>query len=91
MPAGMISGKVNGPKGKAIADARVYFTSGPAPLPDIAALTDEKGSFSLPIPRAGKYEIQVVADGFAAQTIPVDATTGKKINLEVNLKTDDGR
>ena len=33
--------------------ARVYFTSGPVPLPEIAAMTDSSGEFSLNRRRSG--------------------------------------
>jgi len=43
----VISGIVRDPNGRPVADARIYFIGGPVPLPDIAALTDAAGAFSL--------------------------------------------
>lgn len=59
--------------GRPVALARVSFTSAPVPLPDVAALTDAAGRFTLTAPRPGRYEISVFSDdaGSAAATVDV--------------------
>ena len=63
---GLISGEVRDPAGKPVAGARVYFTGGPGSFPDMAALTDARGKFSLSAPSDGEYRVACAADGFAA-------------------------
>ena len=74
----LLSGTVHNPDGGPVAGARVLFTSAPAPLPDIAALTGEDGSFILSAPTTGSYELAVHADGFVPAIVhcelgPADA------------------
>ena len=52
--------------------ARVYFVSGPAPLPDIAALTNEEGRFTLSAPSPGPYMIECNADGYTTEVVGVN-------------------
>ena len=72
----VISGMVKDSNGNPIPQARVYFVEGPVSFPDIATLTDSKGTFVLSAPVAGEYSIQVVADEFITETV--------KINIENN-------
>jgi hypothetical protein len=83
----VISGIVRDLKGRPVAQARVYFTAGPVPLPDIAALTDSAGSFSLSAPTAGSYTIECTADGFAPAATTVTVSGGSGIHVEIHLKT----
>jgi hypothetical protein len=55
-----------------VVQARVYFVSGPGPLPDIAALTNEEGRFILSAPSAGAYMIECNADGFTTEVVGVN-------------------
>ena len=82
----MISGRVQTINGQAVAEAQVYFTSGPAALPDIAALTDTSGRFSLSVPVAGIYQIGCTADGFVSTTVSVNVKTGQDVKIEISLK-----
>lgn len=84
--ASVISGVVRGPSGKPVPDARVSFTKGPVSLPDTAALTDDKGSFTLSAPSPGAYTIEVNADGFAPKSATVKVPGGEKTDLEIRLK-----
>ena len=84
---GIISGRVRGPTGP-VEDARVFFLAGPEPLPDIAALTDSNGKFSLAAPSSGNYQIQVVADGFSPKAVSAIVTEGITVNIEIKLKPD---
>jgi hypothetical protein len=83
----IISGSVHGPNGP-IADARVYFIAGPDPLPDIAALTDSDGTFVMTVPGAGKYKIQISADGFPEKSISFDVVQQPRVELDIELKPD---
>ena len=82
-PAAAISGSVRDPGGAPIADARVFFVSGPVALPEIAALTDGAGRFVLSAPAAGTYELGIAADGFINAS--VKATVPLPSDLEVTL------
>ena len=57
-----VSGVVRDARGAPVALARVWFRSGPGALPDVAALTDGQGRFTLSAPRAGSYEIGCSTD-----------------------------
>jgi Carboxypeptidase regulatory-like domain len=82
----VISGIVRGPDGQPVPQARVYFTRGPVPLPDIAALTDSAGKFSLSVPSVGTYTIECTAEGFAPTTEMVTVTDSEEIQLEIQLR-----
>jgi hypothetical protein len=82
----MISGTVCDPKGQPVAEARVYFIEAPVSLPDVAALTDDSGKFSLTAPAAGTYRIGCSADGFAPITITVKVTNNQDVQVEIKLK-----
>lgn len=83
---GVISGVVSGPDGKPVPNARVYFKAGPGPLPEIAALTDKSGAFSLTAPAAGEYVIESAADDFAARSSKVKVKGGEQVRLNLKLK-----
>jgi hypothetical protein len=80
----LIAGRVLQSGGRPIAGARVLFTSGPVALPDIAALTDDTGRFSLAAPWPGDYVLEVVADGFHSQR--VSTSVGTRETREVNVE-----
>ena len=82
----VISGVVRDSNGKPVADARVYFTDSPSPLPDIAALTDSSGAFSLSVPSKGTYSLECNADGFALKAATVTVANDQKIDLNIKLK-----
>ena len=82
----VISGVVRDSQGNLIAQARVYFTGGPVPLPDIAALTSKDGTFSLSAPVAGPYTLACVADGFAPTEVTVAVTDNKETHLDIGLR-----
>jgi hypothetical protein len=83
---GVIAGTVHDARGIPIADARVYFIEGPEPLPEIAALTDAKGTFSLTAPQEGRYTVQGRADGFAPKSVAVEVSAGKTVTIDIKLK-----
>jgi Carboxypeptidase regulatory-like domain len=81
-----ISGIVRDSHGNPVAQARVYFTGGPEPWPDIAALTDNNGAFSLPAPSPGTYTIECVAEGFAPVTAAVTVMGSQEVQLQITLR-----
>jgi len=81
-----IFGIVRDPHGNPVAQARVYFTGGPGSWPDIAALTDSHGAFSLSAPSAGTYNIECVAEGFVPATATVAVTEGQELHLDIWLR-----
>lgn len=82
---GTISGTVLELNGKPIEDVRVYFVTGPLPLPEIAALTDKDGKFTLTAPAEGEYEIGFSADGYKSVTVSTTVTRGQNAQIEVRL------
>ena len=82
----LLSGTVHDPEGRPVAGARVLFTSAPAPLPDVAALTGADGSFTLAAPEPGSYELAVHADGFAPAKVRCDLTEADTKPLRVKLR-----
>jgi hypothetical protein len=83
----IISGTVHDPGGRPIAQARVYFVSGPAAVPDIAALTTDEGVFGLSAPSDGTYQIGIAADDFAPTFVMVAAKDGQEVKLRIKLET----
>jgi hypothetical protein len=81
-----ISGIVRDSRGNPVAQARVYFTGGPEPWPDIAALTDNNGTFSLSAPSPGTYTIECVAEGFAPVVATVTVTGDQEVRLDITLR-----
>lgn len=79
----LIAGIVRNAKGRPVPQARVYFTGGPEPLPDIAALTNEAGAFTLSAPAPGEYSIGFAAEGFAPTEMK--AVAGRS-DLEIKLQ-----
>jgi Carboxypeptidase regulatory-like domain len=80
----LITGLVSRSDGRPIAGARVLFASGPGAFPDIAALTDGTGRFTLAAPLPGDYTLEVVADGFHSQR--VSASLGTRETRELNIE-----
>ncbi len=68
----LIEGSAHLADGTPIGEARVFFTESPVPLPDIAALTDDDGRFSLFAPSPGRYQLACHADGFDVVTVAVE-------------------
>ena len=53
----LIHGVIVGEDEAPVEWASVLFIDGPTPLPDVAAMTDENGGFTLTAPVAGSYRI----------------------------------
>ena len=82
----MIRGTVRDADGRPLANARVMFAAAPAPVPDIAALTDAEGAFSLEAPGTGSYEVAVVADGYGRVEVAVDVSDLGEAEVNVVLR-----
>ena len=82
---GLIAGVVSDREGTVVPAARVSFVAGPAALPDIAAITDNRGRFTLSAPAPGDYTIQCVADGYAPQNLRVSVRAGQRVEVNCRL------
>lgn len=71
--------------GRPAAGVRVFFRSGPEPLPDIAALTGGDGTFALTAPAAGTYEVAAVADDAEPASATVSVTAGATVKVTMRL------
>lgn len=82
----VITGVATGPDGP-VALARVIIAESPAPMPDIAALTGEDGSFTIGTVGPGRYVVAVYADGYRASHAevmvgPEDVAVEVRVQLE---------
>jgi hypothetical protein len=81
-----ISGVVKDNNGNAISGARVSFVSGPVPLPDIAALTDNNGTFVISAPVQGEYIIEIVSEQLIVKKVKIAIeSNNQKKHIEINL------
>ena len=86
-PRPVISGTATTPDGP-IATARVTIESSPRPLPDVAALTDDEGRFTLTTAGPGRYTIAVHADGFEVARVECDLeTSDKHVHIRLEPQT----
>jgi vitamin B12 transporter len=77
-----LRGKIVDQLGSRVPDANVVLLEGDKSIVDTKS--DGQGSFSLVAPKEGRYSLQVEAEGFARQTIPVDIRgDGKTEELNV--------
>lgn len=81
----VIAGVVRDAEGRPVAEARVYFTDGPGPLPDIAALTGRDGAFALSAPSDGHYVLGCSAEGFEPARQSVTVSGARRIDVHVRL------
>jgi len=82
----VIAGRVCAVDGSPVAGARVYFTAGPVPLPDVATLTDRDGAFSLSAPSAGTYTIGCAADQYTLAAATVTVGNASRTPLDLVLR-----
>lgn len=85
-PQHIISAIVRDLRNDPVAQARVYFISGPVPLPDIAALTDGNGLVTLSVPSTGTYTIGCTAEGFSTTTVTITVTSDQETSITIKLK-----
>ena len=84
---GIVAGIVSDREGAAVPAARVSFVAGPTALPDIAALTDSRGAFTLSAPVPGDYTIQCAADGYAPASMRVAVASGQHVDVQCRLES----
>jgi hypothetical protein len=84
----VVAGVVRGPGGQQLPLARVFIAKGPVPVPDIAALTDAEGRFTLSLPATGSYEVACVAEGYAPWSAIVEVGDQQELRLELRLIPD---
>jgi hypothetical protein len=78
----LIRGVVVDGAGRTVADARVALAAAPVPVPDIAALAEEDGSFALAVPVAGVYRVTANGEqGRAEETVTVDPGHTPRVRL----------
>jgi hypothetical protein len=85
-PPVAISGVVRDTAGSPVPNARLYFVSGPAALPDIATLSDSNGKFSLTAPAAGTYTIECSADNYVAAQLSVSVPSAPEIEFRLTAR-----
>lgn len=81
----IIFGFVKDRNGNPVPQARVSFTAGPVALPDISALTDTKGSFTLSAPVPGEYIIEVVSDEFVRKKEKITVESNQEKHIDITL------
>ena len=84
---GIVAGVVSDRTGAPVSGARVWFAAGPVALPDVAALTDSRGAFTLSAPAPGHYTIQCAADDSEPQSFRVSIESGQRSEIECRLKS----
>lgn len=82
---GQVSGTVLNEDGQPVSDASVMFAESPVAVPDIAALTNDQGRFSLSAPAPGHYVVLVVAEGFAEKRAETEIAGGRQSHLVIEL------
>ena len=84
----IVAGVVRGPGGEPVPQARVFVARGPVPVPDIAALTDAEGRFTITVPAPGTYELAFAAEGYQPLSATVEVTGEQESRLELRLAPD---
>ena len=81
-----LTGIVKGPDGRPVADAAIHFVEGPVPLPDIAQLTGDDGSFGLAAPAPGTYRLGVNAPGYQPETVTIEVGEEPELVRDISVK-----
>ena len=82
----LIRGTVVDAGGSPIEWASAWLAAGPAPTPDIAALTDADGRFTLTAPTPGMYRVGCRAEGYGPVEVPVDVGA-EDVDVTVRLQS----
>ncbi|HEY0450354.1 carboxypeptidase-like regulatory domain-containing protein [Actinophytocola sp.] len=80
----VITGRVRSASGKPIPNATVAFESAPGATPDIAALTDADGRFTLGTVGEGPYRLAAHADGYTPGRAAI-TVTNEPVTVELSL------
>jgi protocatechuate 3,4-dioxygenase beta subunit len=83
----LIRGTVTDAEGVPIEWAAAWFASGDHPTPDIAAVTDASGAFTLTAPAPGTYRVGCRAEGHAPVEVSVEVA-GDDVDLTITLPRD---
>jgi hypothetical protein len=86
----VIFGVVRDPIGNPVPHARVSFAVGPVPLRDIAALTDNNGTFAFSAPVAGEYIIEVFSEEFDSKKVKIAVESNREKHIDVFLSRSEG-
>ena len=86
----VIFGVVRDPIGNPVPQARVAFAVGPVPLPDIAALTDADGAFTLSVPVIGEYVIEVFSEEFDTKKVKIPVESNHEKHIDISLSKSKG-
>lgn len=82
----VVRGQVRGADGRPVAGARVVITASPVPVPEIAAVTDAEGRFTLGAPAPGDYAFTAHADDVSGEpatgSVRVPAPAGELESFE---------
>jgi hypothetical protein len=81
-----IRGQVRRPDGEPLAEARVYYTESPVPMPDVAALSNADGRFELSTPAPGRYTVSSVLEGYAASSVTVVVEAERQTDIDITLE-----
>ncbi|MGH8824239.1 MAG: carboxypeptidase-like regulatory domain-containing protein [Jiangellaceae bacterium] len=81
-----IRGLVRTPDGEPVAEARVFYTESPVPMPDVAALSGVDGRFELSTPAAGRYTIGSVLEGYGSSTVTVVVEADRPAEVEITMQ-----
>jgi Carboxypeptidase regulatory-like domain len=82
----LVRGTVIAASGTPVEWASVWFAAGAQPTPDIAALTDAGGRFTLTAPGPGVYRIGCRAEGYEPIEVEVDVGT-EDVELTITLRS----
>ena len=88
MSARPVRGRVIDAGGAPVAGARVTIVESPAPMPEMAMVTDEEGRFSLFLP-AGRFLLHADGDEGASGTAVVEA--GEKAGRDMLIRVEQKR
>jgi hypothetical protein len=83
----IVTGVVRGPASERVPLARVFIARGPVSVPDIAALTDAEGRFTLSFPVQGSYEVACVAEGYAPSATTIEVADDRNLRIELQRIT----
>jgi hypothetical protein len=82
----LIRGHVVDPQGHPVAEVAVYVVSAPTSMPDIAQLTDEKGQFTMSVPRLGRYTLGFRSEAWGSTQAEIEISSEEPVTIEVQFR-----